>query len=105
TVTLSEGIVRVIESGVFGIHHVTDRTAGGISWFELAAETVRLSGASVKVIPISSGEYPTRARRPSYSVLDTFHTEVSTGFSPPHWKVSLERFIHTLKNHSAVSSS
>ncbi|HDH02484.1 MAG TPA: dTDP-4-dehydrorhamnose reductase [Nitrospirae bacterium] len=105
TVTLSEGIRKVIESEVFGIHHITDRTAGGINWYELAAEIIRLSGASVKVIPISTDEYPTRAKRPSYSVLDTFHTEVSTGFSPPDWKTSLEKFIHTLKNQSDVSSS
>ncbi len=105
TVTLSEGIMKVIESEVFGIHHITDRTAGGINWYELAIEIIRLSGASVKVIPISTDGYPTRAKRPSYSVLDTFHTEVSTGFSPPDWKTSLEKFIHTLKNQSDVSSS
>ncbi len=105
TVTLSEGIIRVIESGVFGIHHITDRTGGGISRFELAAEIIRLSGASVRVVPILSGEYPTRAIRPPCSVLDTFYTEVSTGFSPPDWRTSLERFIHTLRNHSDVSSS
>ncbi len=105
TVTLSEGIRKVIESEAFGIHHITDRTAGGINWYELAAEIIGLSGASVKVIPITTDEYPTRAKRPAYSVLDTFHTEVSTGFSPPDWKTSLKQFIHILKNQSDVSSS
>ncbi len=105
TATLSEGIVRIIESGVYGIHHVTDRTSGGISWYDFAAEIVRLSGNPGRVIPVSSEEYPTPARRPSYSVLDTFYTEVSTGFHPPDWRESLERFIQTLRNHSEESSS
>ncbi len=95
TVTLSEGIKSIIESEVYGIHHVTDRTDGGISWFDFARAIVELSGLKTRVIPITTDQYPTPAKRPSYSVLETYYTEVSTGFSPPHWMDSLRRFLES----------
>ncbi|NOX21211.1 MAG: dTDP-4-dehydrorhamnose reductase [Nitrospirae bacterium] len=89
TVTLSKGIIRIIRSGAFGIHHVTDRTEGGISWYRFACEIIKLKGLKTEVKPISTSEYPTPAKRPRYSVLDLFFTEVSTGFKAPHWIDSL----------------
>ncbi len=105
TVTLSEFVAKVIDSEVFGVHHATDCTRGGISWYDLARETVRLAGSAARIVPVPTREYPTPARRPSYSVLDTFHSEVSTGFRFPDWRESLGRFIHILRNHTDVSSS
>lgn len=95
TVTLSEGILSVIGSGVYGIHHVTDRTDGGISWYDFASEILALKGLSTRVTPILTSEFPTPAKRPAYSVLDTFFTETSTGLSLPFWKESLKRFLDT----------
>jgi dTDP-4-dehydrorhamnose reductase len=105
TVTLSKGIKQIIESSVFGIHHITDRTEGGISWFDFTKEIMIQSNAPVKVIPVVSEEYPTLAKRPTYAVLDMFHTCISTGFEAPDWKSSLKEYIHTLKSHTEVASS
>ncbi len=96
TVTLAEGILRIIQSGVYGIHHITDRTEGGISWFDFACEIVSQKGLSAKVIPIPTSEFPTPAKRPAYSVLDTFFTEVSAGFNPPNWKDSLSSCLNRI---------
>ncbi|GBE01356.1 dTDP-4-dehydrorhamnose reductase [bacterium BMS3Bbin06] len=93
TENLAAGIRKVIESGVFGIHHVTDRTDGGISWYDFATEIVRLSGLGTRVVPVSTADFPTEARRPAYSVLDTFYTEVATGFKPLDWRASLSGFL------------
>lgn len=93
TVTLAEGILRIIQSGSYGVHHVTDRTEGGISWFDFASEIFALKGLSTRVTPIPTSEFPTPAKRPAYSVLDTFFTETSTGLSLPFWKGSLKRFL------------
>ena len=96
TVNLSKAIERIITSGAFGIHHVTDHTGGGISWYEFARAIVDLTGSKTRVIPITTEEFPTPARRPAYSVLDTSFTEISTGYSPPDWYDSLKNFIGTL---------
>ena len=72
-----------------GIYHFTNE--GVCSWYDFAVEIMRLSKLSCKVLPITSAEYPTKAQRPFYSVLDknkikkTFHLEI------PHWKESLEQ--------------
>lgn len=72
-----------------GIYHFTNE--GVCSWYDFAVEIMRLSKLSCKVLPITSAEYPTKAKRPFYSVLDknkikkTFHLEI------PHWKESLEQ--------------
>ncbi|RMG70908.1 MAG: dTDP-4-dehydrorhamnose reductase [Nitrospirae bacterium] len=89
TVTLARGILSTVRSGVYGVHHVTDRTEGGISWYDFACEIIARRGLKTRVTPIETSEFPTAARRPKYSVLDTFFTEVSTGFQPPDWKDSL----------------
>lgn len=72
-----------------GIYHFTNE--GVCSWYDFAVEIMRLSKLSCKVLPITSAEYPSKAQRPFYSVLDknkikkTFHLEI------PHWKESLEQ--------------
>lgn len=72
-----------------GIYHFTNE--GVCSWYDFAVEIMRLSKLSCKVLPMTSAEYPSKAQRPFYSVLDknkikkTFHLEI------PHWKESLEQ--------------
>ena len=97
SVTLSKGITCILRSGVYGVHHITDHTDGGISWFRFAQEIIKLKGLKATVEPIPTTEYPTPAKRPRYSVLDTFFTEVSTGFRAPHWKVSLKECLNRIK--------
>ena len=75
-----------------GIYHFTNE--GVCSWYDFAVEIMRLSKLSCKVLPMTSAEYPTKAQRPFYSVLDknkikkTFHLEI------PHWKESLEQCLN-----------
>lgn len=54
-----------------GIYHVVNETARpqGISWYEFAKEIFRLANLEVKIKPISSSEYPSKAQRPQYSAL------------------------------------
>jgi dTDP-4-dehydrorhamnose reductase len=75
-----------------GIHHWTD--AGVASWYDfavaIAEESARLGllGAGISVAPITTQEYPTPARRPSYSVLDK-STLISRGIVQLHWRKRL----------------
>jgi dTDP-4-dehydrorhamnose reductase len=78
---------------VRGILHWTD--AGTASWYDFAVAIAEEGSAagllptSVKVTPISTTEYPTAARRPANSVLDTREAIAQLGFAPPAWRQAL----------------
>lgn len=88
-------ITRAEQPG--GIWHWTD--AGVASWYDLARAVVELAAERwperswASVMPIGSEDYPTPARRPSYSVLDCRPLRALAG-TPPHWR---ERLRHALR--------
>lgn len=90
---LAETSLDLLGAGARGTFHGTD--AGACTWFELARAAVQLSGASAQVEPCSSSEYPSPARRPSYSVLDLSRTEALIGARTP-WQTSLASVIPRL---------
>jgi dTDP-4-dehydrorhamnose reductase len=55
----------------YGIFHITNR--GACSWYEFTKEILRLAGLKTPIAPITSDQYPQKARRPRYSVLDNYH--------------------------------
>lgn len=95
TVNLSHAIKRLIETGAYGIYHFTDKTEGGISWFDFASEIIRLIGfeEEVGVVPVATGEFPRPARRPAFSVMDTSAYSVVTGESTMDWKDALRSYL------------
>lgn len=67
--------------------------AGGeASWFEFASEIVQQAAArglverAPRVEPITTADFPTRARRPAWSVLDTSALAADFGIRLPHWR-------------------
>jgi dTDP-4-dehydrorhamnose reductase len=83
-----------------GIYHYTN--SGAASWYDFAIaifEEARLLGFSLKVeqvIPITTAEYPTPARRPAYSVLNCQKISALLGSHPPHWRQSLRLMLADL---------
>ncbi|HUR10796.1 MAG TPA: dTDP-4-dehydrorhamnose reductase [Flavitalea sp.] len=78
-----------------GIYHFTN--SGTASWFEFACAIRDSSGSSCKVMPIKTSEYPTAAKRPPFSLLDTRKIREQYDLNIPHWKESLERCLIKLK--------
>ncbi|OIO31868.1 MAG: dTDP-4-dehydrorhamnose reductase [Nitrospirae bacterium CG1_02_44_142] len=93
TLSLSAGIKKLIESGNFGIYHITDDSGGGISWFNYAREIVSMAGISADIIPVTSEEFSRPAKRPAYSVLDTEITRLAVGYAPEKREVALKKFL------------
>ena len=93
TLNLSAGIKKLIESGSFGIYHITDDSGDGISWFDYAREIVSTAGISTEIIPVTSEEFPRPAKRPAYSVLDTEITRLAINYTPEKREVALKKFI------------
>lgn len=77
-----------------GVYNYTDE--GVCSWFELAGEACALAGVECDVIPCKTGEYPVKAMRPAFSVLDKSKVKDTFGIIIPHWKDSLKRCIAML---------
>jgi dTDP-4-dehydrorhamnose reductase len=100
--TLAETLWKLVaKPEIRGIHHWTD--AGVASWYDFAV-AIAEEGAqfglvpdNVLVTPIATSEYPTPARRPSYSVLDKTSLTAS-GFTPVHWRKRLRVVLGELKS-------
>ena len=68
-----------------GLYHLS--AVGSTSWCEFARAILR--DTHVRVIPITTAEYPTPAKRPRYGVLDSSRFARTFGFSLPEWSLSL----------------
>ena len=79
-----------------GIYHYSNE--GVCSWYDLAEAVRQLTGSSCKILPIRSAEYPTRAQRPAYSVLDKSRLKATFTLELPHWQASLARCIAQLQS-------
>jgi dTDP-4-dehydrorhamnose reductase len=95
---LAEAIWRVAATpGLSGVLHWAD--AGVASWYDFAV-AIREEAAArgllrpdTRVEPITTAEFPTAARRPAYSVLDTRRIRAATGIVPEHWRVNLRSML------------
>lgn len=86
---LAAGIVAVIKSKSekFGVYHFSNQ--GKISWFDFASEIFRLAEKEMKVNPIPASDYPTPAKRPSFSLLNAESFQNEFKMQIPAWKESL----------------
>ena len=95
TYDLSKLLCDMVVTEKYGTYHATNE--GLCSWAELAAETMRLSGRTMKVNPIPTSEYPTKAVRPLNSRMSK-DCLTDAGFARlPHWKDALERYLKELE--------
>ncbi len=95
TKDLSKLLCDMIVTDKYGTYHATNE--GFCSWAEYAAEIMRLSGAETKIIPVTSDEYKSVAKRPSNSRLSKNSLDNSGFARLPHWQDALERFLKNIK--------
>ena len=94
--TWASGLARTIwglvERAVTGTFHHSD--AGVASWYDFAvalAEEGHARGLVTRfpaIRPIATGDYPTHARRPAFSLLDCRATRAALGDQPVHWRTN-----------------
>ena len=70
-----------------GIFNYSDE--GVCSWYDIASEIITAAGSECRVNPVRSSAYPSRVRRPSYSVLDKSKIRETYNLLIPHWRTSL----------------
>jgi dTDP-4-dehydrorhamnose reductase len=86
---LAQMIMQIIAGGnwVPGMYHFSN--SGVISWYDFAVAIRDLSGLQCRIQPIPSSQYPTPAKRPAYSVMDTSSIFSTFHATPRNWKDSL----------------
>lgn len=93
---LADAILTIVNKGINpGLYHFTNE--GVISWYDFTKAIHELTGITTcEVLPIRSEEYPTKAHRPSFSVLDKQKIKAAYGICIPYWRDSLQHCIHLL---------
>lgn len=96
---LAEAIEWIIDRKMIdqkGIYHFSNE--GVCSWYDFTEMINRFAGHSCKINPIHSNEFPSKVKRPHYSVLDKVNFRETFGYKVPYWVDSLEKCIRQIKN-------
>lgn len=94
---LAKAIISILEEDQRGnqhqdIYHYSN--TGIISWFDFAVAIKKLANHPTVLYPITTAEFPTPAKRPAYSVMDTSKIAKDFGIGLSHWEDSLKVFFH-----------
>jgi dTDP-4-dehydrorhamnose reductase len=111
---LADGILALIacwrerpEADAFGTFHLAG--SGAAVWAELAREvfavSARLGGPAAEVVPIATSDWPTPARRPANSRLDSARFAATFGYRAPHWREGVAETVARLLQAAAPTSS
>ena len=98
---LARAIFAAIRQGVVpGVYHFSNE--GVCSWYDFTKAIHRLAGITTcQVNPLHTSEYPTKAKRPHYSVLDKTKIKNTYGIEVPYWEDSLKECISLLTSVSS----
>ncbi len=89
-------MIVALEAGqkIKGIYHFANK--GETTWYEYCKKIQSLVGLSCQINSILTADFPTPAKRPAYSVLDTEKIEKELSLTIPHWETSLKECISKL---------
>ena len=109
---IADGLLAVLDTwrdgsrtGLGETYHLAG--SGEASWYDLAShvlnESAALGGPAARVRPIPASDYPTRARRPANSRLDTGHFTAAFGYAAPDWRPSSAAVVARLLSGQAAA--
>ena len=96
---LADALMQIIQGPRIdgkAVYHYSDE--GAVSWYDFAQAIREISGFDCKIIPCRSEDYPTKARRPHYSVLDKSAIKRAYRLEIPYWRDALARCIDIMEN-------
>ncbi|MCB0737695.1 MAG: dTDP-4-dehydrorhamnose reductase [Bacteroidetes bacterium] len=92
---LAKAMLQIIEKSYqptsTEIYHFSNE--GVCSWYDFTLEILEQSGIDCKVLPIESKDFPTKTKRPAYSVLNKAKMKTHFGLEITHWKQALKECI------------
>jgi len=96
---LAKAILRIItnfdKNQLKGIYHYSNE--GVTSWYDFARAIMEVTHANCKVLPIESKDFPAKANRPFYSVLNKSKIKADFKLEIPYWLDSLKVAIQKIK--------
>ncbi|MCI9328683.1 dTDP-4-dehydrorhamnose reductase [Schaedlerella sp.] len=96
TYDLAVLLVDMVETEKYGRYHATNE--GLCTWYEFAKEIFRQAEVDIRVNPVSSDEFPAKAKRPHNSRMDK-RKLVRNGFRPlPPWQDALKRYLEIIRS-------
>jgi dTDP-4-dehydrorhamnose reductase len=93
---LAKVILQIInkDNKTFGLYHYSNE--GVASWYDFAKAIFEFAEVDMKVTPVASSAFVTKAKRPHYSVLDKTKIKQNLGIEIPYWRDSLNICIQNL---------
>lgn len=91
SLTLAKQIKAVIEAELTGIFHATSE--GYCSWFDLASQFLKRMEVPHRIVPCTTAEYPTPARRPANSILENAALKEAGINRFADWETELDRYV------------
>lgn len=95
-IDLASAILDIIasDSKEYGIYHYSNE--GVTSWYDFAKAVFDISETTVRLNPVKTSEYITKAVRPAYSVMDKTKIKTAFGIQIPYWRDSLAECLQRL---------
>jgi len=93
-------VIMAAEKNLNGLYHLPN--SGSASRYDLAREFIKNMGINIKTNPVPMANFPTKAVRPSYSVMSNEKISKELNVNIPDWKVSLEKFCKNLSSNLSL---
>ena len=90
-----ENCWQLIEGKEEGVFHLTSK--GKITWYDFASEIFKQAGVDINLQPVDSFAFPTKAKRPAFSLLSTKKIANISGVSLIDWEEGLKSMLAELK--------
>jgi dTDP-4-dehydrorhamnose reductase len=93
---LAAVILKIIANDpkLYGLYHYSNE--GVASWYDFAKAVFELARRDIKVLPVASSAFVTKAKRPHYSVLDKTKIKAALEIEIPYWRESLNKCIQNI---------
>lgn len=91
TKNIAENLNELLKTDYYGLYHMTSE--GQCSWWQFASEIFKLLKMKVRCNPVSSSHFPTRAKRPKYSVLKKENLSKINLNKMNNWKINLKMYL------------
>lgn len=93
---LAAAVIQIIQDEVksYGLYHYSNE--GVASWYDFAKAVFEFAEIDMKVNPVASSAFVTKATRPHFSVLDKTKIKAAFGLEIPYWRESLNRCVQNL---------
>ncbi|MCJ8164180.1 dTDP-4-dehydrorhamnose reductase [Pontibacter sp. E15-1] len=101
-IDLAKAILRIMEtnSQAYGLYHYSNE--GLTSWYDFAKAIFDISGVQVRVVPVRTAEYVTKAKRPAYSVMDKSKIKQNLDLAIPYWRDSLKTCLAKMESAESL---